>query len=101
MFLFIEIVRALKNAENLTFEKLTKFAKLQYFKTLYFQKVNHDLIEIYLIIVHHYCTLYNKNKIVVIQSIFREISVLKMHLFLYKFLCKNRKKLENIRGIHV
>ena len=28
VFLFIEIVRALKNAENRTFEKLTKFAKL-------------------------------------------------------------------------
>ena len=101
MFLFIEIVRALKNTENLTFEQLTKFAKLQYFKTLYFQKVNHELIVIYLIIVHDYCTLYNKNKIVVIQSIFREIIVLKMHLFLKKILCKNRKKLENIRGIHV
>ena len=81
LFLFIEIVRALKNAENHTFGKLTKFAKLQYFKT-YFKKVNHELIEMYLIIVYHYCTLYNKNKIVVIQSIFREISVLKMHLFL-------------------
>ena len=73
---------ALKNVESLTFEKLTKFAKLQYFKTLYFQKANHELIEIYLIIVYHYCTLYNKNKIVVNQSNFREISVLKMHLFL-------------------
>ena len=82
LFLFIEIVRALKNAENHTFAKLTKFAKLQHFKTLYFQKVSHELIEIYLIIVYHYCTLYNKNKIVLIQSIFREISVLKMHLFL-------------------
>ena len=82
LFLFIEIVRALKNAENHTFAKLTKFAKLQYFKTFYFKKVNHELIEIYLIIAYHYCTLYNKNKIVVMQSIFREISVLKMHLFL-------------------
>ena len=82
LFLFIEIVRTLKNAENLTFEKLTKFAKLQYFKTLYFKKASHELIEIYLIIEYHYCTLYKKNKIVVIQSIFREISVLKMHLFL-------------------
>ena len=82
LFLFIEIVRALKNAENHTFAKLTKFAKLQYFKTLYFQKANHEFIEIYLIIVYHYCTFYNKNKKVVIQSIFREILVLKMHLFL-------------------
>ena len=82
LLLFIEIVRALKNAENHTFAKLTKFAKLQYFKTLYFKKVNHELIEIHVIIVYHYCTLYNKNKIVVIQSIFREISVLKTHLFL-------------------
>ena len=82
LFLFIEIVRALKNAENHTFAKLTEFAKLQYFKTLYFQKVSHELIEIYFIMVHHYCTLNNKNKIVVIQSIFREIAVLKIHLFL-------------------
>ena len=38
MFLFIEIVRALKNAENHTFEKLTKLAKLQYFEPFYFLK---------------------------------------------------------------
>ena len=38
MFLFIEIVRALKNAENHTFEKLTKFTKLQYFEPFYFLK---------------------------------------------------------------
>ena len=62
LFLFIEILRALKNAENHTFAKLTKFAKSQYFKTLYFQKATHELIEIYLIIVYHYCTLYNKIK---------------------------------------
>ena len=30
--LFIEIVMALKNAENHTFEKVTKIAKLQYFE---------------------------------------------------------------------
>ena len=53
VFLFIEIVRALKNAENHTFAKLTKFAKFQYFKTLYFQNANHELIEIYLIIVYY------------------------------------------------
>ena len=41
-FFLIEIVRALKNAENLTFEKLTKFAKLQYFEPFYFLKANHE-----------------------------------------------------------
>ena len=38
VFLLIEIVRALKNAENHTFEKLTKLAKLQYFAPFYFPK---------------------------------------------------------------
>ena len=61
MFLFIEIVRALKNAENHTFENLTKFAKLQYF---YFLKWKKELTEIYLTVMYHYCTLYNKSKIV-------------------------------------
>ena len=63
VFLFIEIVRALKNAENHTFEKLTKMAKLQYFEPFHFLKANHELIEIYLIVMYHYCTLYNKIKI--------------------------------------
>ena len=43
MFLFIEILRALKNAENHTFEKLTKFAKLQYFEPFYFLKWKKEL----------------------------------------------------------
>ena len=89
LFLFIEIVRALKNAENDTFAKFTEFAKLQYFKTIYFQKANHELIKIHLIIVYHYCTLYNKNKIVVIQSIFREITVLKCIFFFKNSLQKS------------
>ena len=64
VFLFIEIVRALKNAENYSFEKLTKFAKLQYFEPFYFLKWKKELTEIYLIVMYHYCTLYNKSKIV-------------------------------------
>ena len=82
VFLFIEIVRALKNAEIHSFEKFTKTRKLQYFIPLYFLKWNHELIEIYLTVMYHYWSLYSKRKIVVIQSIFREILVLKMHLFL-------------------
>ena len=39
VFLFIEIVRAFENADNHTFEKLTKCAKLQYFEPFYFSKV--------------------------------------------------------------
>ena len=64
VFLFIEIVRALKNAENHTFEKLTKFAKLQYFELFYFLKWKKELKDIYLTVMYHYCTLYNKSKIV-------------------------------------
>ena len=61
VFLFIEIVRALKNAENHTFEKLTK---LQYFEPFYFLKWKKELTEIYLTVMYHYCTIYNKSKIV-------------------------------------
>ena len=64
VFLFLEIVRALKNAENHTFEKLTKFAKLQYFVPFYFLKWKKELMEIYLTVMFHYCTIYNKCKIV-------------------------------------
>ena len=64
VFLFIEIVRALKNAENHTFEKLTKFAKLQYFEPFYFLKWKKELTEIYLTVMYHYCPIYNKSKIV-------------------------------------
>ena len=64
MFLFIEIVRALKNAENHFFEKLTKFAKLQYFEPFYFLKWKKELTEIYLTVMYHYSSLYNKSKIV-------------------------------------
>ena len=56
VFLFIEIVRALKNAENHTFEKLTK---LQYFEPFCFLKWNKELTEIYLTVMYHYCTIYN------------------------------------------
>ena len=59
VFLFIEIVRALKNAENHTFEKLTKFAKLQYFEPFYFLKLKKELTEIYLTVMYHYCSIYN------------------------------------------
>ena len=48
VFLFIEILRALKDAENHTFEKLTKLAKLQYFEPFYFLKWKKELTEIYL-----------------------------------------------------
>ena len=61
IFLFIEIVRALKNAENYTFEKLTK---LQYFEPFYFLKWKKELTKIYLTVMYHYCTIYNKSKIV-------------------------------------
>ena len=64
VFLFIEIVRALKNVENHTFETLTKFAKLQSFELFYFLKWKKELTEIYLTAMYHYCTLYNKSKIV-------------------------------------
>ena len=64
LILFIENVRALKNAENHTFEKLTKFAKLQYFEPFYFLKWKKELTEIYLTVMYHYRTLYNKSKIV-------------------------------------
>ena len=64
VFLFIEIVGALRNAENHTFEKLTKFAKLQYFEPFYFLKWKKELAEIYLTVMYHYCTLYNKSEIV-------------------------------------
>ena len=47
LFLFIEIVRALKNDENHTFEKLTKFAKLQYFEPFYFLKWKKELTDIH------------------------------------------------------
>ena len=63
LFLFIVIVRALKNTLNHTFEKLTKIAKLLYFKPFYILKWNHELIDIYLTVMYHYCTLYNKDKI--------------------------------------
>ena len=56
VFLFIEIVRALKNAENHFFEKLTK---LQYFEQFYFLKWKKELTEIYLTVMYHYCTIYN------------------------------------------
>ena len=61
VFLFIEIVRALKNAENHTFEKLTKFAKLQYFELFYFLNWKKELTEIDLTVMYHYCTIYNKS----------------------------------------
>ena len=64
MFLFIEIVRAVKNAENHYFKKLKKFTKLQYFEPFYFLKWKKELTEIYLTVMYHYCTLYNKSKIV-------------------------------------
>ena len=64
VFLFIEIVRALKNAENHTFEKLTQFAKLQYFEPFYFLKWKKEFTEIYLTVMYDYCTKYNKSKIV-------------------------------------
>ena len=64
VFLFIKIVRALKNAENHTFEKLTKFAKLQYFEPFYFLKWKKELTDIYLTVMYHYSTLYYKSKIV-------------------------------------
>ena len=64
VFLFIEIVGALKNAENHTFEKLTKFAKLQNFEPFYFLKWKKELTEIYLTVMYHYRTIYNKSKIV-------------------------------------
>ena len=51
VFLFIEIVRALKHAENHTFEKLTKLAKLQYFEPFYFLKWKKKLIGIYLTVM--------------------------------------------------
>ena len=57
--LLIEILRPLKNAENHTFEKLTKFAKLLYFKPFYFLKWKKELTEIYLTVMYHYCTIYN------------------------------------------
>ena len=53
-----------KNAENHTFEKLTKFAKLQYFEPFYFLKWKKELTEIDLTVMYHYCTLYNRSKIV-------------------------------------
>ena len=71
-----------KNAENHTFEILTKIAKAQYFEPFYCLKWNNELIEIYLNVMYHYCILYNKSKIALIQSIFKAISVFKMHLFL-------------------
>ena len=64
MFLFIEIVGALKNAENHIFEKLTKFAKLQYFEPFYFLKWKKELTEIYRTIMYQCCTLCNKSKLV-------------------------------------
>ena len=64
VFLFIEIVRALKNAENHTFEKLTKFAKLQYFEPFYFLKWKKEFTKIYLTVMYNYRSLYNKSKIV-------------------------------------
>ena len=42
-----------------TFEKLTKFAKLQYFEPFYFLKWKKELTEIYLTVMYHYCTIYN------------------------------------------
>ena len=64
LFLFIEIVRALENAENHTFEKLTTLTKLQYFEPFYFLKWKKELTEIYLTVMYHYCTIYKKSKIV-------------------------------------
>ena len=45
VFLFIEIVRALKNAENHTFEKLTKIRKIAVFWTILFSKVKKRINE--------------------------------------------------------
>ena len=46
------------------FRKIDKIRKIAVFWTILFSKVEKKLTEIYLTVMYHYCTLYNKSKIV-------------------------------------